>query len=103
MRLTHTLLLALCLAIPGGASAKRPEPIPCPADVPAAVDAACPCDGAVQPDLSVVPWKNHGEYVSCVAHHTQDLVNAGLLTHQQRSVLVSQAGQSNCGKQNANH
>ena len=57
-----------------------------------ACDEACPCDD---------PWKNHGEYVSCVAHHTQDLVQAGLMTHQERAVIVSQAGQSSCGKPHA--
>ncbi len=53
------------------------------------VDQLCPC---------VAPWKNHGMYVSCVAHVTTDFVNAGLLTNQQRSQLVSTAGQSSCGK-----
>ncbi|HVK84959.1 MAG TPA: choice-of-anchor K domain-containing protein [Kofleriaceae bacterium] len=50
---------------------------------------ACPCDG---------PWKNHGQYVSCVAHVTTDLVGQGKLTHDQRAELVSTAGQSSCGK-----
>ena len=49
----------------------------------------CPCDA---------DWKNHGEYVSCVAHYTQDLVQAGQLTHQERADIVSAAGQSTCGK-----
>jgi hypothetical protein len=53
------------------------------------VDQMCPCAG---------PWLNHGEYVSCVAHTTQDFVTAGLLTHQERADLVSAAGQSQCGK-----
>jgi thrombospondin type 3 repeat protein len=53
------------------------------------VDTICPCDG---------PWKNHGDYVSCVAHASQDLVKAGDLTAQQRSVIVSTAAQSDCGK-----
>jgi hypothetical protein len=53
------------------------------------VDDYCPCAG---------PWNNHGKYVSCVSHTTKDFVNAGLLTSQQRSVLVSTAAQSACGK-----
>ncbi|HEY5947747.1 MAG TPA: choice-of-anchor K domain-containing protein [Kofleriaceae bacterium] len=52
----------------------------------------CPCEG---------PWNNHGEYVSCVAHETQDMVSQGLMTPQQRSLLVSTAGQSTCGKPQA--
>jgi hypothetical protein len=53
------------------------------------VSQLCPCAG---------PWPNHGQYVSCVAHATTHFVNAGLMTAQQRSVLVSTAGQSSCGK-----
>jgi hypothetical protein len=36
--------------------------------------------------------------VSCVAQSTQNLVRQGLLTSQQRSAIVSAAGQSNIGK-----
>lgn len=49
----------------------------------------CPCDA---------DWKNHGQYVSCVAHETQQQVAAGELTHQARADLVSAAAQSSCGK-----
>ena len=49
----------------------------------------CPCAG---------PWNNHGEYVSCVSHESTHFVALGLLTHQQRSKLVSFAGMSDCGK-----
>jgi hypothetical protein len=53
------------------------------------VSVICPCAG---------PWNNHGQYVSCVAHATTTLVNNGVITAQQRSKLVSAAGQSSCGK-----
>jgi YVTN family beta-propeller protein len=49
----------------------------------------CPCAG---------PWKNHGKYVSCVAHASQSFVNAGLITPAQKDAIVSAAGQSSCGK-----
>jgi hypothetical protein len=52
----------------------------------------CPCDNG---------WKNHGQYVSCVAHETQHFVTQGILTPVQRAGLVSAAGQSSCGKKNA--
>jgi hypothetical protein len=58
------------------------DEVACPPD-------PCPCDA---------DWKNHGEYVSCVAHYTTDLVQAGQLTHQERASIVSAAGQSSCGK-----
>ncbi|HUS33442.1 MAG TPA: choice-of-anchor K domain-containing protein [Kofleriaceae bacterium] len=58
------------------------DEVACPPD-------PCPCDS---------DWKNHGEYVSCVAHYTQDLVKAGSLSHQDRASIVSAAGQSSCGK-----
>jgi hypothetical protein len=53
------------------------------------VDYLCPCDS---------DWKNHGQYVSCVAHVTTQAVGAGEMTAQQRAIIVSTAGQSNCGK-----
>jgi hypothetical protein len=33
-----------------------------------------------------------------VAHETTRLVGLGLMTHTERSVIVSTAGQSDCGK-----
>ncbi|MGE5186635.1 MAG: choice-of-anchor K domain-containing protein [Acidobacteriota bacterium] len=50
---------------------------------------ACPCEN---------DWKNHGEYVSCVAHITQDLVKQGLMTEATRADKVTTAAQSSCGK-----
>ncbi len=48
----------------------------------------CPCENS---------WKNHGAYVSCVAHTTEDFVEAGLITGTEKDALVSEAGTSNCG------
>lgn len=58
------------------------DEVACPPD-------PCPCDGG---------WANHGEYVSCVSHHTKDLVQAGELTNKQRADIVSSAAQSDCGQ-----
>jgi hypothetical protein len=49
----------------------------------------CPCDNN---------WKNHGAYVSCVAHSANNFVAAGLITSAQKDAIVSAAGKSNCGK-----
>jgi hypothetical protein len=49
----------------------------------------CPCDAS---------WKNHGGYVSCVAHVSRDFVAAGLITSTDRSAIVSAAAASACGK-----
>ena len=54
--------------------------LPNPDQSQGCLDALCPCDG---------PWKNHGEYVSCVAHETTNMVQQGLLTHHERSEIVS--------------
>ncbi len=53
------------------------------------VDDACPCDS---------DWKNHGEYVSCVAHAAQDQVEAGLITEEEKGAIVSARAKSGCGK-----
>lgn len=50
----------------------------------------CPCDA---------DWRNHGGYVSCVAHAAGDFVAAGLLTEEEKGAVVSAAGRSDCGKQ----
>jgi len=49
----------------------------------------CPCDAQ---------WRNHGDYVSCVAHATNAFVAAGLITGAEKGVIQSAAGSSSCGK-----
>jgi hypothetical protein len=48
----------------------------------------CPC----------VYWKNHGEYVSCIAHAKKEFVAAGILTEQEAAEIQKAAAQSDCGK-----
>ncbi len=59
-----------------------------PPNAPALIAQACPCDG---------DWSNHGEYVSCVAHASSELVEVGLLTKDARSDLQVAAAHSTCG------
>ncbi len=42
-------------------------------------------------------WKNHGAFVKCVAHATNDLVDLGLITDEEKDVIQSNAGNSSCG------
>jgi hypothetical protein len=53
------------------------------------IDQLVPCDG---------PWKNHGQFVSTLAHVTQDFVRDGLISESQRNDIISSGAQSNCGK-----
>ncbi len=53
------------------------------------VDQTCPCDGG---------WRNHGAYVRCVVGASEDLLNAGLLSSDEKGAVVSSAAQSTCGK-----
>lgn len=53
------------------------------------VDQLCPCDD---------PWKNHGGYVSCVAHAAEGLVSEGKITGEDKGAIVSAGAQSSCGK-----
>lgn len=86
------LVTAGCLGSPAG------EPVG-NADLPlvgvgacpslAQIDDACPADAA---------WKNHGQYVSCVAHYLNRRVARGDLTEDQRGALQSLAAQSDVGK-----
>lgn len=42
-------------------------------------------------------WKNHGAYVRSVAHASQDFVDAGLISEEEKDAIVSSSGQSQCG------
>jgi len=53
------------------------------------IDQLCPCENQ---------WKNHGQYVSCVARAAEDFVAVGLITDAKKDAIVSGAGQSFCGK-----
>ena len=54
------------------------------------IDQLVPCAG---------PWKNHGQYVSAVAHVSREFVEQGLITYEERAEIVANAAQSDCGKQ----
>ena len=54
----------------------------------------CPCEG---PRGTVMPWRNHGKYVSCVAHAAGDFETQGLISPAMKNQLVSNAAQSSCG------
>ena len=53
----------------------------------------CPC---IHPD-GMDKWKNHGKYVSCVAHAANDFRDSGLISDSEHGDIVSEAGQSDCG------
>src|SRR5262250_2038005 len=56
------------------------------AEVRAAITAACPCTG------------NHGQYVSCVAHHVRDAVRNGDIDTNCKGAVTRCAARSTCGK-----
>jgi hypothetical protein len=58
------------------------------------VNELVPCSGP----LSGGTWKNHGQYVSSVAHAAQSLANEGCISQQDKGQIVSQAARSSCGK-----
>lgn len=95
------LVILGCLALAAAAWAKRPAPITCPDDIGASLAETCPCDGQVLPDLSVQPWKNHGQYVRCVVHYRNALRKAGCFTDPSvRRTIARCAARSTCGKAN---
>ena len=99
---TRIVALSALLLLPGVATAKgRPGPITCPADVPLALAEHCPCAGKMLPDASVAPWRNHGQYVSCVVRLRNALRKAGCLTVDTRRTLARCAARSTCGKETA--
>jgi hypothetical protein len=58
------------------------------------IDQLVPCSGP----RTGGQWKNHGQYVSSIAHVTKQFVEEGLITEGQRSAIVSAAAHSDCGR-----
>src|SRR5262245_24852853 len=70
------------------------------------VDGVCPCGGPLAggpvnacsgPPFSS-PWKNHGEYASCISGATDVLLAEGKITSIQKNAIMDVAGMSSCGK-----
>jgi hypothetical protein len=57
------------------------------------IDQLAPCEGPASGGV----WKNHGQYVSTVAHVSQQFVAQGLINEVQAEAIVTQAAQSGCG------
>jgi len=55
------------------------------------------CDGMLACDPGGA-WRNHGQFVSCVAQEANDLLQAGLIGEDQKDEIVSAAAQSDVGK-----
>jgi hypothetical protein len=60
------------------------------------IDQLVPCSGPVTGGT----WKNHGQYVSSVAHAAQNLASLGCINQQEIGKIVSAAARSSCGKPN---
>ena len=65
------------------------------------IDQLVPCSGPATGGT----WKNHGQYVSSVAHAAQTLASEGCISQQEKGKIVSAAARSNCGftKPNQHH
>lgn len=58
------------------------------------IDQLVPCDGPI----SGGTWKNHGQYVSAIAHVSKTFRQQGLISGRDRGHIVSTAARSDCGK-----
>jgi len=97
--------LVTILALPVGLQAMghghghgKPQPVQCPTDVATALATQCPCAGTVNPDMSVIPWRNHGQFMKCVVHYRNALRKSGCLSDAERRTIASCAARSTCGK-----
>ena len=57
------------------------------------IDQLVPCEGPATGGT----WRNHGAYVSAVAHVANAFRAQGLITESQRTEIIVQAAQSDCG------
>jgi len=58
------------------------------------IDQLVPCEGP----SSGGTWKNHGQYVSAIAHVSKTFRAQGLISGRERGQIVSAAARSDCGK-----
>jgi len=58
------------------------------------VDQLIPCSG---PMGSTETWRNHGKYVSLMAKTSKNFVNQGLITEDQREIIMTNTANSSCG------
>ncbi len=63
------------------------------------INGLVPCSGP----SSGGTWKNHGQYVSSVAHAAQRLANQGCISQQEKGKIVSEAARSSCGAKRKKH
>jgi len=66
--------------------------------LPATVSVDENCDGNLGDCAPCFAWKNHGEYVRCVAHAVESVVVGGYLSEEACDELVSAAARSQVGK-----
>ena len=57
-----------------------------------AIEQLCSCDG---------PWKNHGEFLTCIRTVLEDFYRADLITVQEYREIFRAAAESDCGKKQA--
>lgn len=56
------------------------------------------CDGSLGECDPHAAWRNHGQFVRCVAHEVDRLVADGILTEEEGDVLITNAAHSDVGK-----
>lgn len=66
--------------------------------IQAFVDGTCPCDGVDDGAGGTVAWKNHGQYVRCVARAVREAARAAGVKRRCGKSLVPCAARSTCGK-----
>jgi hypothetical protein len=54
-------------------------------------------DSSCEPEEA---WKNHGEYIRCVSHRVEELIEDGMITEEDGDAIVATAAQSDVGKKN---
>ena len=47
-------------------------------------------------------WRNHGEYVSSLAHTAEEFLETGLITEEEKDAVIAEGARSGCGKYRGN-
>ena len=75
-----------------GDSAIHPEAVDLPGDT---LDEDCSGAPACDPNA---PWRNHGQFVTCVARECSRLVNKGDVSQAECTPLITRAASSTVGR-----
>ena len=96
-----SVVALLSTASIAGAAPKKTCDEAAVASAKAAIDETCPCAGPLDSSGGTVPWKNHGQYMKCIAKARKAEARAAHMKLNCLNSVIPCAAGSTCGKSDA--